>query len=45
MQLMQHDFILALSILQGLRHSSNGYSLAFHGGGPSSIPGLVKWDL
>jgi hypothetical protein len=27
------------------RHSSSGYSLAFHRGGLGSIPGLVKWDL
>jgi hypothetical protein len=28
-----------------LRHSSSGYSLASHLGGPGSSPGLVMWDL
>jgi hypothetical protein len=27
------------------RHSSSGYSLASHSGGPGSSPGLIKWDL
>jgi hypothetical protein len=27
------------------RHSSSGYSLASHRGGPGSNPGLVTWDL
>jgi hypothetical protein len=27
------------------RHSSSGYSLASHRGGPGSSPGLVMWDL
>jgi hypothetical protein len=27
------------------RHSSSGQSLAFHGGGLGSSPGLVKFDL
>jgi hypothetical protein len=29
----------------GPRHSSSGWSLASHRGGPASNPGLVKWDL
>jgi hypothetical protein len=28
-----------------LRHTSSGYSLVSHRGGPGSSPGLVKWEL
>jgi hypothetical protein len=31
--------------LEWLCHSSSGYSLTSHRGGPVSNPGLVKWDL
>jgi hypothetical protein len=34
-----------LTDAEGPRHSSSGYSLASHRGGPGSKPSLVMWDL
>jgi hypothetical protein len=41
----QETVIFIATIWRWPRHSSSGYSLASHRGGPGSILGLVKWDL
>jgi hypothetical protein len=37
--------LASVTLEERRRHSSSGYSLASHRGGPGSRPGLVKWDL